>query len=56
MTLLMKILQGLVLKHVYIFLILNLPLNMGAAISHLSVSDVNPSIPIFLFSLTSSKQ
>jgi hypothetical protein len=47
MTFLMKILQGLVLwrilqglmlKHVYILLILNFPLNMQAAISHLSVT------------------
>jgi hypothetical protein len=37
MTFLMKILQGLMLKHVYILLILNFPLNMQAAISHLSV-------------------
>jgi hypothetical protein len=34
----MKILQGLVLKHIYILLILNFPLNMEAAISHLSVT------------------
>ena len=32
MTFLMKILQELVLKHVYILLILNFPLNMQAAI------------------------
>jgi len=38
MTFLMEILQGLVLKHVYILLILNFPLNMEAAISHLSVT------------------
>jgi len=38
MTFLMKILQGLVLKHVYILLILNFQLNMEAAISHLSVT------------------
>jgi len=38
MTFLMKILQGMVLKHVYILLILNFPLNMEAAISHLSVT------------------
>ena len=38
MTFLMKILQGLVLKHVNILLILNFPLNMEAAISHLSVT------------------
>ena len=38
MTFSMKILQGLVLKHVYILLILNFPLNMEAAISHLSVT------------------
>ena len=37
MTFLMKILQGLVLKHVYILLILNFPLSMEAVISHLSV-------------------
>ena len=35
MTFLMKILQGLMLKHVYILLILNFLLNMQAAISHL---------------------
>ena len=33
MTFLMKILQGLVLKHVYIFFILNFPLSMEAAIA-----------------------
>ena len=38
MTFLMKILQGVMLKHVYILLILNFPLNMQAAISHLSVT------------------
>ena len=38
MTVLMKILQGLVLKHVYVLLILNFQLNMEAAISHLSVT------------------
>jgi hypothetical protein len=38
MTFLMKFLQGLVLKHVYILLILNFPLNMEAAISYLSVT------------------
>ena len=38
MTFLMKILQGLLLKHVYILLILNFPLNMEAAIFLLSVS------------------
>ena len=38
MTFLMKILQGLVLKHDYILLILNFPVNMEAAISHLSVT------------------
>jgi len=31
----MKILQGLLLKHIYILLILNLTLSMQAAISHL---------------------
>ena len=31
MTFLMKILQGLMLKHVYILLILDFPLNMEAA-------------------------
>ena len=36
MTFLMKILQRLVLKHVYILLILNFPLNMQAVIFHLS--------------------
>jgi len=38
MTFLMKILQGLMLKHVYILLILNIPLNIEAAIFHLSVT------------------
>ena len=38
MTFLMGILQELVLKRAYIFLILNFPLNMEAAISHLSVT------------------
>ena len=38
MTFSMKILQGLMLKHVYILLILNFPLNMQVAISHLSVT------------------
>jgi len=38
MTFLMKILQGLVLKHVYILLILNFPLNMETAIFQLSVT------------------
>jgi hypothetical protein len=38
MTFLMKILQGLMLKHVYILLILNFPLNMQAAIFSLSVT------------------
>ena len=38
MTFLMKILQGLVLKHVYILLILNFPLNMETTLSHLSVT------------------
>ena len=38
MTFLMKILQGVVLKHVYFLLILSFPLNMEAAISHLSVT------------------
>ena len=38
MTFLMKILQGLMLKHVYILLILNFPLNMQAAIFPLSVT------------------
>ena len=41
----MEILQGLVLKHVYILSILNFPLNMEATISYLSVV-VNPYIPI----------
>jgi len=53
MTFSMKILQGLVLKHVYILLILNFPLN-GCHFS--LISDANPSILIYLFSLTSSKQ
>jgi hypothetical protein len=38
MTFLMKILQGLMLKHVFILLILNFPLNMQAAIFPLSVT------------------
>jgi hypothetical protein len=38
MTFLMKILQGLMLKHVYILLILNFPLNMQAAIFPSSVT------------------
>jgi hypothetical protein len=38
MTFLMKILQGLMLKHVYILLILNFPPSMQAAIFHLSVT------------------
>jgi hypothetical protein len=38
MTFLMKILQGLMLKHVYILLILYFPLNMQAAIFSLSVT------------------
>jgi hypothetical protein len=45
MTFLMEILQGLMLKHVYILSILNFPLNMEATISYLSVV-VNPYIPI----------
>jgi hypothetical protein len=44
----MKILQVLMLKHVYILLILNFPQNMRAAIFSL-ISDVTPSIPIYLF-------
>jgi hypothetical protein len=51
-TFLMKILQGVMLKHIYILLILNFPLSMQAAIFPLSVT----SIPIYLFSLTASKQ
>jgi hypothetical protein len=38
MTFLMKILQGLMLKHVYILLILNFPLSMQAASFPLSVT------------------
>ena len=38
MIFLMKILQGLMLKHVYILLILNFPLNMQAAIFPSSVT------------------
>jgi hypothetical protein len=38
MTILMKILQGLMLKHIYILLILNFPLSMQAAIFPLSVT------------------
>ena len=41
MIFLMKILQGLVLKHVYILLILSFPLNMQAAIFHLSVTQLH---------------
>jgi hypothetical protein len=37
-TFLMKILQGLMLKHVYILFILNFPLNMQAVIFPLSVT------------------
>ena len=44
----MKILQGLMLKHIYILLILNFPQNMQAVIFPLSV-NVTPSIPIYLF-------
>jgi hypothetical protein len=38
----MKILQGLMLKHVYILLILNFPQNMQAAIFPLSVTSLHP--------------
>ena len=38
----MKILQGLTLKHVYILLILNFPQNMQAAIFPLSVTSLHP--------------
>ena len=55
MTFLMKILQGLVLKLVYILLILNFLLNIDSDCYFSLVCDVNPSIPIYLFSLTSSK-
>jgi hypothetical protein len=41
MTFLMKILQGLMLKHVYILLILNFLLNMQAAIFPLSVTQLH---------------
>jgi hypothetical protein len=44
-----------VLKHVYILLVLNFPLNMQAA-SFSLISDITPSIPIYLFNLTASKQ
>jgi hypothetical protein len=37
-TFLMKILQGVMLKHIYILLILNFPLSMQAAIFPLSVT------------------
>jgi len=37
MTLLMKILQGLILKYVYILFILNFPLSMQAVMFPLSV-------------------
>jgi uncharacterized membrane protein (DUF485 family) len=43
MTFFMKILQGLMLKHVYILLILNFPQNMKAAIFPLSVTSLHPS-------------
>jgi len=42
MTFFMKILQGLMLKHVYILLILNFPQNMQAAIFPLSVTSLLP--------------
>jgi hypothetical protein len=41
MTFLMKILQGLMLKHVYILSILNFPLNMQTAIFPLSVTSLH---------------
>ena len=50
MTFLMKILQGLMLKHVYILLILNFPLNMQAAIYSLSVT----SLHLFRFTCSAS--
>ena len=42
MTFFMKILQVLMLKHVYILLILNFPQNMQAAIFPLSVTSLHP--------------
>jgi hypothetical protein len=55
MTFLMKILQGLMLKHVYILIDFKFPAKHAGC--HFSlISDVTPSIPIYLFSLTSSKQ
>jgi hypothetical protein len=56
MTFLIKILQGLVLKHVYAgvkarlyFIHFNFQANLGGC--HFSlICDVNPSIPIYLFS------
>jgi hypothetical protein len=38
----MKILQGLMVKHVYVLLILNFPQNMQAAIFSLSVTSLYP--------------
>jgi hypothetical protein len=42
MTFSMKILQGLMLKHVYILLIINFQQNMQAAIIPLSVTSLHP--------------
>ena len=42
MTFLMKILQGLMLKHVYILFILKFLQNMQAAIFPLSVTSLHP--------------
>ena len=50
MTFLMKILQGLMLKHVYILLILNFPLNFQTAIYPLSVT----SLHLFRFTCSAS--
>jgi hypothetical protein len=49
MTFLMKILQGLMLKHVYILLILNFPLNMQAAIFNISPCKIFIKKVIFSF-------
>ena len=42
MTLFMKSLKGLMLKHVYILLILNFPQNKQAAMFPLSVTSLHP--------------
>ena len=56
----MKILQGLMLKHVYILLswyLIDFKFPAKHAGCHFSlISDVTPFIPIYLFSLTALKQ